>query len=117
MARACAVPRRAVERERALALEDFFDEELGHEVRRVALDAARRNPEIADSALGLKLSGVARPPLGTLRRLIHLVAARYYGITPETVDRAMGEDRRRRRPLPRRAPPERLPRRRRVQHR
>jgi glutathione S-transferase len=77
-------PHDPAERERALALEDFFDEDLGHEVRRVALDAARHNPEIAVSAVGPKLGRV----LGALRGPIHAVADRYYGITPETVERA-----------------------------
>ena len=77
-------PSAPAERERALALEDLFDEELGHEVRRVALDAARRNKEIADSVLGPKLRRVPR----ALRAPVHAVLHRYYGITPETVERA-----------------------------
>jgi glutathione S-transferase len=40
-------PADPAQRARALELEDFFDEDAGHEVRRVALDAARRDPEFA----------------------------------------------------------------------
>ena len=44
-------PHDAAERSRALELEDFFDEELGHDVRRLAMDAVRRNLDLAAAAI------------------------------------------------------------------
>jgi glutathione S-transferase len=80
-------PADPAERVRALALEDFFDEELGPDVRRVSLDAARRDPRIATAAMApnggpkeraLKLALV---PMGTLVR-------RYYDVDEGSLEHA-----------------------------
>jgi glutathione S-transferase len=76
------------ERARALELEDFFDEHAGHEVRRVALTHAARNPDFAATAaipragaVRLAAFKLAAIPMGALMR-------RYYGVSNASVERA-----------------------------
>jgi glutathione S-transferase len=80
-------PADPADRARALELEEFFDEELGHDVRRVSLDAARRDPRIATAALApnggpreraLKLALV---PMG-------IVVRRYYDVDDGSLEQA-----------------------------
>lgn len=80
-------PADPADRARALELEDFFDEELGPNVRRVSLDAARRDPRIATAAMApnggpkeraLKLALV---PMGTFVR-------RYYDVGDASLEQA-----------------------------
>jgi glutathione S-transferase len=81
-------PRGEAERRAALELEDFFDEHLGHEVRRVALDSILEEPELAvqsffaDSPRWLRLIGRSSFPIG--RRMTR----RRYGVNELEVDQA-----------------------------
>jgi glutathione S-transferase len=65
-------PAEPADRARALELETFFDEELGHEVRRVAMDAIRRDPKIGAAA--------ALPDGGALARNVLTLALAPMGI-------------------------------------
>lgn len=76
------------ERARALELEDFFDEEAGHDVRRLALDMARREPDAAVAAILPESGPLARRALRAALRPMGAVGRRYYGVDPDTVERA-----------------------------
>ena len=75
-------------RAEALALEDFFDEQCGHEVRRVFLDVVLRYPDLAVSVFG---SGYPRA-LQSAAKATHRLTDRFnrvkYGIDASRVAEA-----------------------------
>jgi glutathione S-transferase len=78
-------PRDPAERDRALALEEFFDENCGHELRRVTLD-----PMLSEQALVRRYFLADQPALirasaPVILPLFKPVLRRSYGITEETV--------------------------------
>jgi glutathione S-transferase len=81
-------PAEPADRARALALEDFFDEELGHEVRRVAMEAIRRDPTIGAVAALPNGGALARSALRVALVPMGLGVRRYYDVTGPSVDRA-----------------------------
>jgi glutathione S-transferase len=81
-------PREEPARRQALALEEFFDEHCGHEVRRVGLDAILEDREalvggmLADAPALMRVTARVGHPL--VKRQIR----RRYGINPESVHTA-----------------------------
>jgi hypothetical protein len=69
-------------------LEDFFDEQLGHEVRRVAMDAIRRDPRIGAAAALPQGGPLARNGLTLALAPMGIAVRRYYGVNPAAVQRA-----------------------------
>jgi glutathione S-transferase len=76
------------ERARALALEDAYDEELGADVRRVAMDAVRRDPDVAAQAMAPRARGARRRALKLAIVPLSVGVRRYYDVDPATVARA-----------------------------
>jgi glutathione S-transferase len=75
------------EKAEALALEDYFDEHCGHEVRRVVVDPLLAEPAGVDSLLGDAgplIRGIARFGFPVVNRMTR----RRYGISPEQVEEA-----------------------------
>ncbi len=85
-------PKDAKARERALALEDFFDEELGHPLRTVVIgDLWDRDPARAIEVLA---TGNPNAQLGLAKAMTQAMRAVYrrrHGINPETQARARAE--------------------------
>jgi glutathione S-transferase len=81
-------PAEPPDRARALELETFFDEELGHEVRRVAMDAIRRDPKIGAAAALPDGGALARNALTLALAPMGIAVRRYYGVNPPAVERA-----------------------------
>jgi glutathione S-transferase len=81
-------PADPAQRARALALEDDFDEVLGQDVRRVAMDAVRRDPDIAAAAILPHGGELRRRALGLALRPAGIGVRRYYDVDPATVQRA-----------------------------
>ncbi len=83
-------PKSAVERQRALELEDFFDEHAGHELRRAAFYELRDHLAYVGELL---TTGYSAPTRRAFRTLIAMpgsmaYANRRYRIYPEDVERA-----------------------------
>jgi glutathione S-transferase len=76
------------ERARALGLEDFFDEGVGPEVRRVGLDHAGRNPDFAAAAVVPGAGRVTRTAFKLAARPAGVIVRRYYGVDERAVARA-----------------------------
>jgi glutathione S-transferase len=76
------------ERARALALEDFFDEELGHDVRRIAMDAVRRDRRFAAETALPHASGLRRRAFEIALIPMGLAVRRYYGVNRSSVEQA-----------------------------
>lgn len=76
-------PDDAAERERALALEDFFDEEAGHDLRRAAFHAMRDDPAYMVDLLSTGLRPGGRRYVRAGMRAGMLYARRRYRINPE----------------------------------
>ena len=70
-------PATASERDRALELEDFFDEHVGHEVRRALFVEQRDNPEYLSALLTTGRSPTTR---SIYRRLMSLPGSTSYAI-------------------------------------
>jgi glutathione S-transferase len=69
------------ERNRALDLEDYFDEECGHDARRVLFADNLAEPETF-----LAMFGVGRPRIRLLQALLRRVVKWRFQIRPETVE-------------------------------
>jgi glutathione S-transferase len=80
-------PADPAERARALELEDYFDEELGPAVRRVGLDAARRDPRIATAALAPN-GGLTERALKLVVVPMGVVVRRYYDVDDASLEHA-----------------------------
>jgi glutathione S-transferase len=78
------------ERDRALALEDFFDEHAGHDVRRVVFYELRDHPEYVAALLSTDQPRRARRFLGAATRMPASMAwaNRRYRINSEDVERS-----------------------------
>jgi glutathione S-transferase len=81
-------PADPAERTRALELEDLFDERLGHEVRRLAMDAVRRDPDLAVESIAPGAEGLARRALRAAAIPMGAGVRRYYDVNPRSVERA-----------------------------
>jgi glutathione S-transferase len=81
-------PSDPAERARALALEDAYDEELGADVRRIGMDAVRRDPTVAARAIAPRAGGVRRRLLELAIVPTSIGVRRYYDADPATVARA-----------------------------
>jgi glutathione S-transferase len=81
-------PHDAAERSRALELEDYFDEELGRDVRRLAMDAVRRNPDLAAAAIAPRASSYQRRAVALAIRPFGVAVRRYYDVSPASLERA-----------------------------
>jgi glutathione S-transferase len=81
-------PADPAERARALALEDWFDREVGDDVRRVGMDAVRRDPDhmvaVAYPDAGPRQAAVLKAGFPVVGRLVR----RYYRADPSTIERA-----------------------------
>jgi glutathione S-transferase len=75
-------PADPVERSRALHLEDYFDEQCGHDARRVLFNDNLAEPE----TFVAMLYGVDGPRIRTLTPLFCQAVKRHFRIRPETVD-------------------------------
>jgi glutathione S-transferase len=78
------------ERERALALEDYFDEHAGHDVRRVVFYELRGHPDDVAALLSTDQPKRVRRFLGAVTRLPGSMAwaNRRFRINPEDVERS-----------------------------
>lgn len=81
-------PSDAGECARALELEDFFDEHAGHEVRRIALDRAGREPDFAAAAAFPRAGALTRAAFKLVAIPTGVAIRRYYGVSNGSVDRA-----------------------------
>lgn len=79
-------PEDPAERRRALELEEFLDEELGHELRRVAFYDWRDDPAYVGALLTAGQSSVVRRPFRAFLPVGMLYARRRYRIYPEDVE-------------------------------
>ncbi len=76
------------DRATAIELERRFTDELGHDVRRLAMDYVRRHPEFATRMEFPGVGGVAERALTLANVPFQAGLRRYFGVTEETVERA-----------------------------
>jgi glutathione S-transferase len=76
------------ERARALAFEAGYDAELGADVRRLAMDAVRRDPDLAVAAIMPRGGPRARSALKPVAAASGVLVRRYYDVDAGTVRRA-----------------------------
>ena len=82
------LPDDPADRERAIELDRLFTDELGHDVRKVAMDHVRRHPEYAVRMTVPGVPRVAEPPLALATAPFHLALRRYFDVNASTVERA-----------------------------
>jgi glutathione S-transferase len=83
-------PADPAERQRALELEDFFDEHCGHEIRRVMFDPMLREPDLMAEATGSdrrRGAGVTRFLAPVISPVMDRAVRNTYDINPETAAR------------------------------
>lgn len=67
--------------ERALAVEDFFDEYCGHDLRKVVLDSVFQDPKLVAKYMLADQPAIIRKPAPRVFRLAEPVLRRNYGMT------------------------------------
>ncbi len=75
------------DRARAIELDRWFTDELGHHVRRVTMDHVRRHPEFAVRMIAPGMPALAEVPLAVAVRPYNLGLRRYFGVDETSVAR------------------------------
>jgi glutathione S-transferase len=76
------------DRARAVELDALFTDDLGHDVRKLAMDHIRRHPEYAVRMTVPGAPQAAEPPLALAIAPFHFALRRYFDVNAQTVERA-----------------------------
>jgi glutathione S-transferase len=77
------------DRRRALEIEDYFDEEFGHHLRRASLHRAFPEPALFFDVFAQELTGVRRSAARLLYPLVRRRVAKHYSVNGQSVQVAM----------------------------